>query len=145
MRPHVRITVRRGSVSPLCPALGLSKNPAVSTTVLIVDDHAGFRVSARRTLEAEGFEVVGEAQDGESALRAARELRPELVLLDVQLPDLDGFEVAQRLTAGPDAPVVVLTSSRDPSDFAGLVSGCGARGFVPKSELSADALCMLLG
>ncbi len=144
MRPSVRITRRRGSVSPLCPASGVSENRPVGTTVLIVDDHAGFRMSARRTLEAEGFEVVGEAPDGESALSAARELRPALVLLDVQLPDLDGFEVARRLTAASDAPVVVLTSSRDPADFAGLVTGSGARGFVPKSELSGDALSTLL-
>jgi DNA-binding NarL/FixJ family response regulator len=144
MRPHVRTAVLRGSVSPLGSACAVRENRAVATTVLIVDDHASFRASARRTLEAEGFEVVGEAEDGESALRAARELRPALVLLDVQLPDVDGFDVAARLTRAADAPAVVLTSSRDPADFGGLVSRSGARGFVPKAELSGDALTTLL-
>ena len=83
------------------------------TTVLIVDDHADFRAFARVLLEAGGFEVVGEAGDGAAALAAARELRPALVLLDVQLPDRDGFAVCERLAAGDAPPVVVLTSSRD--------------------------------
>jgi DNA-binding NarL/FixJ family response regulator len=80
--------------------------------VLIVDDHPSFRTSARRVLEDAGYEVIGEAQDGESGLAAARTLRPAVVLLDVQLPDLDGFDVAQRLTSDDDAPDVVLTSSQ---------------------------------
>ena len=114
--------------------------------VLIVDDHPSFRASARLLLSAEGFDVVGEAEDGESALRAAADLLPELVLLDVQLPDIDGFEVARRLTGGAsrsasaDGPDVVLTSSRDGSDFGPLVAASGARGFVPKGELTGDAL-----
>jgi len=112
--------------------------------VLIVDDHPSFRANARALLEAEGFEVVGEAEDGTSALRAAAELEPELVLLDVQLPDLSGFEVAKRLTDGGDGPVVVLVSSRDGSDFGPLVEGSGARGFIPKAELSGAALSALL-
>jgi len=115
-------------------------------TVLIVDDHPSFRANARALLEAEGFEVVGEAEDGASALRAAAELAPELVLLDVQLPDLDGFEVAARLThGGGDGPAVVLVSSRDGSDFGPLVARSGARGFIPKAELSGAALAALLG
>jgi CheY-like chemotaxis protein len=112
--------------------------------VLIVDDHPSFRASARALLEAEGFEVVGEAEDGASALRAAAELSPELVLLDVQLPDLDGFEVARRLTER-GGPAVVLVSSRDGSDFGPLVERSGARGFIPKAELSGAALSALLG
>ena len=114
-------------------------------TVLIVDDHASFRASARRLLQADGYEVVGEAADGRSALSVARELRPELVLLDCQLPDIDGFDVAARLTGDDDAPVVVLTSSRAGEDFGGLVAQSGARGFVPKDELSGAALSRLLG
>jgi len=116
-------------------------------TVLIVDDHAGFRSTARALLEAEGYDVVGEAGDGASALEAAAALRPEVVLLDVQLPDLDGFEVASRLRAGANGsrPAIVLTSSRDGSDFGPLVEECGARGFVPKAELSGAALAALLG
>ena len=114
-------------------------------TVLIVDDHPSFRASARALLEAEGFEVVGEAEDGASGLRAARELSPELVLLDVQLPDLNGFEVAAQLTDGGNGPVVVLVSSRDGSDFGSLVESSGARGFIPKAELSGAALVALIG
>jgi DNA-binding NarL/FixJ family response regulator len=115
-------------------------------SVLIVDDHPSFRSCARALLEAEGFEVVGEAESGEAALRAAAELHPDLVLLDVQLPDLDGFEVASRLTAGNGtAPAVVLTSSRDGADFGSLVTRCGARGFVAKAELTGAALAALLG
>jgi DNA-binding NarL/FixJ family response regulator len=116
----------------------------VPTSVLIVDDHPSFRSTARALLEAEGFEVVGEAEDGESALEAARRLRPGLVLLDVQLPDIDGFEIASRLTANGDAPAVILTSSRDGSDFGELVAESGAVGFVPKAELSGAALAALL-
>ena len=112
--------------------------------VLIVDDHPSFRANARALLEAEGFDVVGEAEDGESAIRAAGELSPELVLLDVQLPDIDGFEVARRLTNGGGGPVVVLVSSRDGSDFGPLVERSGARGFIAKAELSGAALSALL-
>ena len=116
----------------------------VPVKVLIVDDHESFRSSARLLLEAEGYEVVGEAEDGASGLRAAAELHPELVLLDVQLPDLDGFDVASRLTGLDQAPDVVLTSSRDASDFGPLVRRSGARGFVAKNELSGEALAALL-
>jgi DNA-binding NarL/FixJ family response regulator len=113
--------------------------------VLIVDDHPSFRANARALLEAEGFEIVGEAADGASALRAAAELHPQLVLLDVQLPDIDGFEVATRLTSGARPPAVVLVSSRDGCDFGPLVERSGARGFIPKAELSGAALSALLG
>jgi DNA-binding NarL/FixJ family response regulator len=113
-------------------------------TVLIVDDHPSFRTSARRTLEDAGYEVVGEAHDGESALDAARDLRPAVVLLDVQLPDIDGFEVALRLTAEDRAPAVVLTSSRDGGEFGGMIARSGARGFLRKGELSGPALAALL-
>ena len=118
----------------------------MATTVLIVDDHPSFRATARVLLESEGYEVVGEAQDGESALLAAAELRPEVVVLDVQLPDLDGFEVARRLLgrANGSGPAIVLTSSRDGSDFGPLVEGCGACGFIAKAELSGTALAAAL-
>jgi DNA-binding NarL/FixJ family response regulator len=116
----------------------------VGHTVLIVDDHASFRASARLLLETEGFEVVGEADSGAAALKAATELQPELVLLDVHLPDLDGFDVASRLTGMEPHPQVVLTSSRDGSDFGPLVSRSGARGFVPKGELSGDLIAALI-
>jgi len=109
-----------------------------------VDDHPSFRATARVLLEAEGFDVVGEAADGASALTEAGRLRPEVVLLDVQLPDIDGFDVAARLTGNADSPVVILVSSRDSSDFGPLVMRSGARGFVPKAELSGDRLAELL-
>jgi DNA-binding NarL/FixJ family response regulator len=115
------------------------------TTVLIVDDHPSFRASARAILEADGFEVTGEAEDGESAIAAVGRLHPDVVLLDVQLPDLDGFEVARRLTAdGRNGPSVVLVSSRDGSDFGPLVESSGARGFVPKGELSGEKVAALI-
>jgi DNA-binding NarL/FixJ family response regulator len=113
-------------------------------TVLIVDDHATFRSSARLLLESEGYDVIGEAVDGESALEEAAALGPDLVLLDVQLPDIDGFEVASRMTDGRDRPAVILISSRDGRDFGPLIKASGARGFVPKADLSGERLRELL-
>lgn len=115
----------------------------VAATVLIVDDHAGFRSFARALLEAEGFDVVGEAADGASALALTRALQPELVLLDVALPDLDGFAVCEALLEDGPAPAVVLTSSRDVSAYRRRLERSGARGFIPKSELSGPALSAL--
>lgn len=112
--------------------------------VLIVDDHPSFRASARRMLEAEGFEVVAEAGTGAEALQAAETWRPELVLLDVHLPDIQGFDVAERLQVNGSSPAVVLTSSRDAADFGPLVERSGARGFIPKSDLSGEALRRLV-
>jgi DNA-binding NarL/FixJ family response regulator len=112
----------------------------MSPTVLIVDDHPSFRATARALLEAEGFDVVGEAEDGAGAIEAARRLRPEVVLLDVNLPDIDGFEVAATLATHGGSPAIVLTSSRDKSEFCGLVERSGARGFIPKGELSGVTL-----
>jgi two-component system nitrate/nitrite response regulator NarL len=114
----------------------------VARTILIVDDHRPFRESARRLLESEGFEVVGEAENGVSALRLARELAPDIVLLDVQLPDFDGFEVAERLRQREPAPDVILISSRD--EYGPLVAASAARAFVLKDELSADTLASAL-
>ncbi|HEY6144812.1 MAG TPA: response regulator [Solirubrobacterales bacterium] len=115
------------------------------TSVLIVDDHRGFRASARRMLEASGFAVVGEAADGAAAIAAVGELGPDLVLLDVQLPDLDGFEVATRLRALGEEVEIVLTSSRDRCEFGGAVDESPARGFIAKAELSGRALAELVG
>ncbi len=112
--------------------------------MLIVDDHPSFRSSARRVLDEAGYDVVGEAPDGASALAAAKELRPTVVLLDIQLPDLDGFEVALRLSRQRKPPVVVLTSSYERGDFPEMITRCGACGFIPKAELSGPALAALL-
>jgi DNA-binding NarL/FixJ family response regulator len=113
-------------------------------TVLVVDDHPSFRKTARVLLESEGFEVVGEAADGASAIEAVRSLRPDVVLLDVYLPDIDGFEVVAALNRNGPRPKIVLTSSHDVRDFGRLVEGSGARGFIPKAELSGATLCRLL-
>jgi len=113
-------------------------------TVLIVDDHPSFRASAHAILESDGFEVVGEAEDGESAIEAAQRLHPDVVLLDVQLPDIDGFEVTRRLTANGSGRCVVLVSSRDGADFGPLVETSGAAGFIPKAELSGAAVSSLI-
>jgi DNA-binding NarL/FixJ family response regulator len=112
----------------------------VGESVLIVDDHSGFRAHARRLLECEGYRVVGEAADCASALEAALELLPELVLIDVNLPDADGFELTTRLGRLADPPIVVLTSSREGPELEQCASDCGASGFVPKAELSRDAI-----
>ena len=110
--------------------------------VLIVDDHAAFRESASALLEAEGFDVVGEAADGESAIAEVRRLRPEIV--DVQLPGLDGFGVAERLAGRPDAPVVILISSRDAGSYGSRVDDAPVRGFLAKRSLSGAALAGLV-
>jgi CheY-like chemotaxis protein len=116
----------------------------MAARVLIVDDHPAFRAAARRLLELEGYDVVGEAEDGLSAIAAARTLRPDFILLDVQLPDLDGFEVAERLSGDDDPPAVVLTSSRDRSDYGPCLATSPACGFLPKAELSAAGIADIL-
>jgi DNA-binding NarL/FixJ family response regulator len=116
----------------------------MAARILIVDDHPSFRASARALLEADGYEVVGEAVDGLSAVEAALALLPDVVLLDVQLPDIDGFEVAARLRDHGYGVAVVLTSSREASDYGPLPQRSGARGFVPKAELTGDGIAALL-
>jgi CheY-like chemotaxis protein len=110
-----------------------------SAAILIVDDHSGFRAFARAMLEAAGF-TVAEAATGAQATEAVRLVRPTLVLLDIQLPDFDGFEVARRLTAQPGGPVIVLTSTREASDYGGRITSSPAAAFLPKDELSGAAL-----
>ncbi len=116
----------------------------MSSSVLIVDDHKGFRVWARAFLEAQGYRVVGEAADGAEALSAAGRLRPDVVLLDVHLPDLDGFEVARRVAEVPEAPAVVLVSSRELVEFGRRVAESGVRGFISKVDLSGETLRAVL-
>jgi two-component system nitrate/nitrite response regulator NarL len=114
-------------------------------TLLIVDDHAGFRHLARRLLEAGGYSVVGEAEDGASALAAAQILRPQLVLLDVNLPDTDGFAVARRLAESGSTARVVLTSSREAADLGERLERSRATGFIHKDDLSGAALARVAG
>jgi CheY-like chemotaxis protein len=124
----------------------------MSRSVLIVDDHPSFRASARRMLEGEGYDVVGEAADGSEALQAARDLGPDVILLDVRLPDLDGFAVCRRITGAapgadnglPGSPAVILISSREVDEWGAVVNDCGAIGFIPKAKLSARAMEELL-
>ena len=120
----------------------LCDDSRVNRRVVIVDDHAPFRASARRLLELEGWTVVGEAADAESAVTTVERARPDLVLLDIALPDGTGFDVAKRLTGGPAR--IVLVSSRDPEDFGDRVQRSGAVGFIAKDELSGAALAALL-
>ena len=130
--------------SPDAAGSGPCEDWPVEQTVLIVDDHSGFRSAIRALLEADGFDVVGEAADGQSALAAVELLRPGLVLLDIQLPDLDGFAVAERLASSESAPAVVLVSSRAASSYRRRLADSPALGFVAKSELSGAALSALL-
>jgi DNA-binding NarL/FixJ family response regulator len=114
-------------------------------TLLIVDDHAAFRTSARALLQAEGFDVIGEATDGAEAVEAVAVMRPEVVLLDIQLPDIDGLAVAEQLAAAPHPPAVVLISSRNAATYGPRLQATSARGFIPKSGLSGEALAALIG
>jgi DNA-binding NarL/FixJ family response regulator len=127
------------------PTRGIWEDQRVRATVLIVDDHDGFRESARALLDAEGFAVVGCAADGAAALAAVERLRPEVVLVDVQLPDVDGFAVAERLAAVPDPPRVVLISSRDAAAYGPRLDATPACGFLAKRELSGASLAALAG
>jgi DNA-binding NarL/FixJ family response regulator len=113
---------------------------AMRRTVLIVDDHSAFRSAARALLEDAGFQVVGEAEDGESAIAAARELRPDIVLLDIQLPDVDGFAVAERLDAQGVPTAIVLTSSRSVAGYRRRLAAHPSWPFVAKSDLSGATL-----
>ncbi len=114
-------------------------------TIVIVDDHPSFRASARAILEESEFEIVAEASDGAAALAAVAEHAPDVILLDVQLPDMTGFEICDLIerTDGEE-PAIVLTSSRDVVDYGELVESSCARGFLPKAELSAEALSALI-
>jgi CheY-like chemotaxis protein len=117
----------------------------VTATVLVVDDHPSFRRFARRLLEAAGFAVVDEAGDGASALAAVRALRPDVVLLDVLLPDTTGFDLAEVLSSEPARPVIVLTSSRSAADIGDALERSTARGFIAKRDLSMGTFIELVG
>jgi DNA-binding NarL/FixJ family response regulator len=126
-------------------ASGLGAWSVVPPTVLIVDDHDGFRDAASSLLESEGYSVVGTAANGRLALSESARLQPDIVLLDIQLPDLDGFAVADRLATGPDPPAVVLISSYDAATYGARLGRAPARGFLAKRDLSGAALAALVG
>jgi len=118
---------------------------AVKRTVVIVDDHAGFRSQVAQMLEAAGYEVVASCVDGCSGLASMSALCPDVVLLDVQLPDTDGFQLLAEFDPGDDGPAVVLISSREAADYGARVGRSGAIGFITKAELSARSLAEVLG
>ncbi len=114
-------------------------------TLVIVDDNDAFRARARLLLDAEGYEVVGEAADGADGLEVLRELRPDLALLDVQLPDTDGFALAERLCRDEAATGIIIISTREAADYAGSVTRCGALGFISKADLCGRAIREISG
>jgi DNA-binding NarL/FixJ family response regulator len=116
----------------------------VDRTILIVDDHAAFRRSARALLQAEGLDVVGEAADGATAITEVERLQPAIVLLDIQLPDTDGFAVAATLADRADPPGVILISSRDAIEYGDRIAAANTLGFIVKSRLSGAAIAALL-
>ena len=142
--PHQDWGGRESVLATMRLDTGSCDDRGVRPTVLIVDDHDGFRESARALLEAEGFAVVGDAADGAGALAEVVRLQPDVVLLDVQLPDVDGFVVAERLAAAPDPPRVVLISSREAAVYGPRVVGAPVCGFLAKRELSGAALAALV-
>jgi DNA-binding NarL/FixJ family response regulator len=118
--------------------------PTLNETILIVDDHPSFRATARLVLETDGFVVVGTATDGETAVAETLRLEPDVVLLDIGLPDISGFDVAARLREAGSPTAIVLASSRAGDDFGPLIADSGARGFIDKSALSGDAVRALV-
>ncbi len=113
--------------------------------IMIVDDHAAYRNALRQLLAADGFAVVAEADGGAEALRLAAETQPSIVLLDIQLPDLDGFEVARQMAAWDQPPTVILISSRDADEYGGQVETATCRGFLSKGRLTGAAIRGLAG
>jgi DNA-binding NarL/FixJ family response regulator len=116
----------------------------VARSVLIVDDHSGFRRWARAFLGAEGYDIVGEAADGWTAVHEIARLRPDVVLLDIHLPDIDGFQVA-RMVRENERQSIVLISSRDAEEFGDQIRASGSRGFLAKADLSALTLEAIIG
>jgi DNA-binding NarL/FixJ family response regulator len=117
----------------------------MAARLLIVDDHPGFRAMARALLESAGFDVVGEATGAAEALSLAASLRPDAIVLDISLPDGDGFDVCERLHDGPNPPAVVLTSTRSAAEYTDRLATTPARGFIPKTRLTGASLAAFIG
>jgi CheY-like chemotaxis protein len=144
LRPPLSVISDGAAQERVCPDAGRTgscDDHGMVRTVLIVDDHAEFRAATRALLEAGGFTVAAEAADGRSALQAAATFRPDLVLLDIQLPDVDGFTIAETLAG---QTVIVLISSRRASSYRGRLAASSVAGFLTKSELTLPALTALL-
>ncbi len=133
-----------GTACPIEDLAWCVENHSVPRTILIVDDHTAFRTIVRAVLEADGYEVVGEAPDGRAGLSAAMALKPDVVLLDVRLPDMDGFAVALHLAEGSESPAVIVTSSSDDPLYPARAARSGARGFVAKHDVSGATLDRIL-
>jgi DNA-binding NarL/FixJ family response regulator len=118
--------------------------PATMLSILLVDDHAGFRAQARTLLEAEGYSVAGEAPDGRTAVAAASSLRPDLMLMDIGLPDIDGFEVSRLLAECASPPLIILISSRDAAAYGPRIVASGVLGFIAKDDLDGAAIQALV-
>lgn len=109
--------------------------------VLIVDDQLPFREASRMVVEmTDGFEVVGEAENGEQAVEMATDLKPDLVLMDVQMPGIDGIEATRRIRNADDPPYVLVMSTHESGNYDGPAQSAGAFGFLPKSEFGMDTL-----
>jgi DNA-binding NarL/FixJ family response regulator len=110
--------------------------------VLIVDDQEPFRMAARMVVEAtDGFDVVGEAETGESSVEMARDLSPDLVLMDVNLPGINGLDATRQILAeGSDRVVVLLLSTYEEDEYAPRAAECGAAAYIPKAVFGPDRL-----
>src|ERR671915_1570892 len=113
----------------------------MAVRVLIVDDQEPFRLAARAVVEAtDGFEVAGESESGEAGVQAARDLDPDLVLMDVNLPGIDGLEATRQILDGSDAVVVLLLSTYEEEEYGPRAAECGAAAYIPKSSFEPDRL-----
>ncbi len=113
----------------------------MTVRVLIVDDQEPFRVAARMVVDiTDGFEVVGEAETGEDSVRMAEELAPDLVLMDVNLPGINGLDATRQILAGSNPVVVLLLSTYEEEEYAPRAAECGAAAYIPKSAFGPDRL-----
>ena len=150
MKPTLRASpepnAHRGTyVGKLEDSVEIKGQASAVMTVLIVDDNDVFRSSARAVMQAAGYDVIGEAGDISGAIAQVHALHPDIVLLDIQLPDGDGFTLADQLAIEDQAPTVVLISSRERADYGSRVDDAHAAGFISKVDLSRGTLEALIG